>query len=81
MTLNTRQGNGAFVVVNDNLEMTRKAVKTDAGNLFGAYRDRVLEALPECRVTEDIDIVEGFFKGKKPQEYFMQNYASGGLNP
>jgi len=36
----------------------------------GAYRGRVLNALPECRVTADIRDVEGFIRAKKPDEYF-----------
>jgi len=36
----------------------------------GAYRERVLNALPECRVTADIRDVEGFIRAKKPEEYF-----------
>ena len=36
----------------------------------GAYRKRVLEALPDCRVTSNIISVEQFFKAKKLPEYF-----------
>jgi ATP-dependent DNA helicase DinG len=36
----------------------------------GAYRERVLAALPDCRVTSDISGVASFIKAKKPLEYF-----------
>ena len=36
----------------------------------GAYRDRVLAALPLCRVTSDIAAVERFIAAKKPPVYF-----------
>ena len=39
-------------------------------NERGAYRKRVLEALPDCRVTSNIISVEQFFKAKKTPEYF-----------
>jgi ATP-dependent DNA helicase DinG len=40
-------------------------------NGFGAYRKRVLDALPDCRVTAKIADVVRFFKQKKPSEYFI----------
>lgn len=36
----------------------------------GAYRDRVLKALPDCRVTSNIGAVRSFFLTKKPKSYF-----------
>jgi ATP-dependent DNA helicase DinG len=36
----------------------------------GAYRERVLTALPDCRLTADIAEVTGFMDEKKPPEYF-----------
>jgi ATP-dependent DNA helicase DinG len=39
-------------------------------NESGAYRGRVLDALPDCYVTADIHEVEGFFRVMKSPEYF-----------
>jgi len=36
----------------------------------GAYRGRVLAALPDCRVTSEIGDVESFISERKPPEYF-----------
>jgi len=36
----------------------------------GAYRDRVLKALPDCRVTSNMEIVRNFILAKKPPAYF-----------
>ena len=36
----------------------------------GAYRSRVLRALPGCRVTSCIEVVKAFLKLKKPPKYF-----------
>jgi len=38
--------------------------------LVGNYRTRVLEALPNCRVTSNIDDVRQFIMAKKTPEYF-----------
>jgi ATP-dependent DNA helicase DinG len=37
----------------------------------GAYRERVLNTLPKCRVTADISQVEGFYKARKQSGYFI----------
>jgi len=36
----------------------------------GSYREYVLDALPGCRVTSSVDVVEGFYKDKKNAQYF-----------
>jgi ATP-dependent DNA helicase DinG len=41
-------------------------------NSRGAYRARVLAALPDCPVAADINEVSGFFKAKKQPGYFNQ---------
>ena len=38
--------------------------------LNGAYRDCMLEALPDCEVTDDIAIMRSHFELVKPPEYF-----------
>ena len=42
-------------------------------NKNGAYRERVIYALPQCRVTEDYAEVQRFFKAKKPHDYFEKH--------
>ena len=37
---------------------------------YSTYRERVLLALPNCPVTDDIKIAETFFRQKKPPGYF-----------
>jgi ATP-dependent DNA helicase DinG len=37
----------------------------------GPYRTRVLQALPNCRVTSDLEDVETFIQSKKGQDYFV----------
>jgi len=37
---------------------------------LGAYRTRVLNASPDCAVTDDIAVVEDFYRANKPPEYF-----------
>jgi ATP-dependent DNA helicase DinG len=39
-------------------------------NENGAYHERVLNALPDCRVTSDIAEIDPFLREKKPAEYF-----------
>ncbi|MDR0916426.1 MAG: ATP-dependent DNA helicase [Oscillospiraceae bacterium] len=39
-------------------------------NGHGAYRDSVLDALPDCRVTDSVSEVESFYGAKKPPSYF-----------
>jgi len=41
----------------------------------GLYRGWVLRALPDCRVTDSVGEVEGFFKKKKPEAYFDNNFC------
>jgi len=36
----------------------------------GAYQDQVMETLPECYATDDVSMVEGFMRVKKPPGYF-----------
>ena len=37
----------------------------------GAYRDRVLRALPDCRVTSSIEDIKAFIQSKKGPDYFV----------
>jgi ATP-dependent DNA helicase DinG len=36
----------------------------------GAYHGRVLDALPNCETTSDLEEVERFLREKKPVEFF-----------
>ena len=38
---------------------------------YGPYRTRVLRALPDCRVTSDLEDVETFLQSKKGPDYFV----------
>ena len=40
-------------------------------NMSGSYRNRVLSALPPCRVASDIEEVERFMRDRKPAAYFQ----------
>jgi len=40
-------------------------------NSKGSYRERVLNTLPDCRVTADIGEVEDFIKQQKIPDYFL----------
>jgi len=40
-------------------------------NMSGAYRNRILAALPPCRVTSDIAEVDRFMRAIKPAAYFQ----------
>jgi ATP-dependent DNA helicase DinG len=40
-------------------------------NVMGAYRGRVLNALPPCRVTSDIHSIDPFLRERKPEAYYM----------
>ena len=39
-------------------------------NALGWYREYVLAGLPDCRITDDIHIVEYFFRDVKSEEYY-----------
>jgi ATP-dependent DNA helicase DinG len=39
-------------------------------NVYGAYRKCVLASMPDYYVTNDIDVVEGFYRVKKSPDYF-----------
>jgi ATP-dependent DNA helicase DinG len=45
------------------------AILDSRANSHGAYRERVLAALPDCRVTNLISDVIDFFHQKKSPEY------------
>jgi len=46
------------------------AILDSRANHSGAYRRCVLDALPECYVTDDVSMVEGFMRVKKSSGYF-----------
>ena len=49
------------------------AILDSRANSKGAFRGRVLAALPSCYVTADIADVRDFIKAAKPPEYFAQD--------
>ena len=68
MLVKLKQGHGRAIRIEADTSVI--AILDSRVNKSGAYRERVLEALPECYVTDDMSIVEGFIQVKKPPAYF-----------
>ena len=68
MLIKLKQGFGRLIRTERDTGVV--AILDSRVNEKGAYRKRVLEALPDCRVTSSIVSVEQFFKAKKAPEYF-----------
>jgi len=68
MLIKLKQGFGRLIRTETDTGVV--AILDSRVNSGGAYRTRVVRALPDCRVTADIAEVERFFKAKKPLEYF-----------
>jgi len=49
------------------------AILDSRANNRGAYRQRVLSALPKCNVTSNYKAVRDFYLDKKPTAYFLSN--------
>ena len=47
------------------------AILDSRANRRGAYRQRVLSALPECNITSNYKAVRDFYLDKKPAAYFI----------
>ena len=47
------------------------AILDSRANRRGAYRQRVLSALPECNITSNYKAVRDFYLDKKPTAYFL----------
>jgi len=69
MLIKLKQGFGRLIRTETDTGVV--AILDSRSNRGGAYRQRVLAALPDCRVTADIADVGRFIRTKKPHEYFM----------
>jgi Rad3-related DNA helicase len=68
MLIKLKQGFGRLI--RSERDTGAVAILDCRANLQGAYRARVLGALPDCRVTSDIADIEKFIIAKKGPEYF-----------
>ena len=69
MLIKLKQGFGRLIRTES--DSGAVAILDSRANTGGAYRRRVLSALPDCRVTAEISDVYSFFRAKKSPEYFM----------
>ena len=68
MLIKLKQGFGRLIRTETDSGVV--AILDSRANSTGAYRERVLAALPDCRVAADIAAVARFIKVKKTPEYF-----------
>jgi len=68
MLIKLKQGFGRLIRTESDTGVV--AILDSRVNEKGAYRKRVLDALPDCRVTSKMISVEQFFKAKKASGYF-----------
>jgi len=69
MLLKLKQGFGRLIRTETDTGVV--AILDSRANNNGAYRERVLAALPDCRVTNKIKEVKAFYESKKRPEYFI----------
>jgi Rad3-related DNA helicase len=69
MLIKLKQGFGRLLRKEDDTGVV--ALLDNRADQRGSYRRRVLNALPDCRVTADIGDVEDFIKAKKSPAYFQ----------
>lgn len=68
MLMKLKQGFGRLIRAETDTGVV--AILDSRAGACGAYRSRVLRALPPCRVTADITNIRRFFQIHKPAEYF-----------
>jgi ATP-dependent DNA helicase DinG len=68
MLIKLKQGFGRLIRTEEDTGVV--AILDSRVNQYGAYRGCVLDALPDCYVTADINEVEGFYRVMKKPEYF-----------
>jgi ATP-dependent DNA helicase DinG len=68
MLMKLKQGFGRLIRTETDTGVV--AILDSRANLYGAYRRRVLAALPDCRVTSNIGDIDSFMQGKKSPAYF-----------
>jgi ATP-dependent DNA helicase DinG len=69
MLLKLKQGFGRLIRTEKDTGCV--AILDSRVNSNGAYRECVLDALPDCRVTDNMDDVVRFYDDMKPPEYFI----------
>jgi ATP-dependent DNA helicase DinG len=74
MQVKLRQGDGRLIRCETDTGVV--AILDSRANSGGAYRGRVLSALPECGVTSDIKAVREFFRERKSAGYFIAPAAN-----
>ena len=70
MLVKLKQGFGRLI--RNETDTGAVAILDSRANENGAYRRRVLAALPPCRATDDVGAVERFLREKKQPEYFEE---------
>jgi ATP-dependent DNA helicase DinG len=68
MLIKLKQGFGRLIRTEEDTGVV--AILDSRVNQYGAYRGCVLDALPGCYVTADMNEVEGFYRVMKKPEYF-----------
>ena len=68
MLIKLKQGFGRLIRTEDDTGIV--AILDSRVNRTGAYRKRVLDALPDCYVADDIHLIDGFMRVKKSLGYF-----------
>jgi ATP-dependent DNA helicase DinG len=68
MLIKLKQGYGRLIRTETDTGVV--ALLDCRANRRGIYRTRVLNALPDCRVTSDLSVVRRLFKTKKSSDYF-----------
>jgi len=71
MLIKLKQGFGRLIRTETDTGVA--AILDIRANENGAYYDYVINALPKCRVTKDIEEVKNFILTKKPSEYYYIN--------
>lgn len=68
MLIKLKQGFGRLIRTENDTGVV--AILDSRVKVGGAYHGKVLDALPECQITSDINCVADFIKAKKSPEYF-----------
>jgi len=74
MLVKLKQGHGRLIRSETDTGVV--AILDSRANERGAYRRRVLAALPECKTTSDIEAVRDFFVDRKPAAYFFNEISN-----
>jgi ATP-dependent DNA helicase DinG len=69
MLIKLKQGFGRLIRTERDTGVA--AILDSRASIGGAYRERVLSALPDCRATADFGDVIRFYDAKKPTDYFI----------